>query len=62
MTVLARVYSGVYQKTFYNRVLCKGAPEVIIPKCKFYFENDGVMLKDVCKEIKGKKYCFKENG
>ena len=29
MTVLARVYSGVYQKRFYNRVLCKGAPETI---------------------------------
>ena len=29
MTVLARVYSGVYQKVHYNRVLCKGAPETI---------------------------------
>ena len=29
MTVLARVYSGVYQKIFYTRVLCKGAPETI---------------------------------
>ena len=29
MTVLARVYSGIYQKKYYNRVLCKGAPETI---------------------------------
>ena len=29
MTVLARVYSGIYQKTYYTRVLCKGAPETI---------------------------------
>ena len=29
MTVLARVYSGIYEKKYYNRVLCKGAPEVI---------------------------------
>ncbi len=29
MTVLARVYSGIYQKVYYTRVLCKGAPETI---------------------------------
>ena len=29
MTVLARVSSGVYDNKKYNRVLCKGAPEVI---------------------------------
>ena len=29
MTVLARVYSAVNHNKFYNRVLCKGAPEMI---------------------------------
>ena len=29
MTVLARIYSGVYDNVKYNRVLCKGAPEAI---------------------------------
>ena len=29
MTVLARVYCAGYQNKFYNRVLCKGAPETI---------------------------------
>ena len=29
MTVLARVYSSVNHNKFYNRVLCKGAPEMI---------------------------------
>ena len=39
MTVLARVYSGVYQKKFYNRVLCKGAPETIKTLLKEVPEN-----------------------
>ena len=29
MTVLAKVYSGILVKECYNRVLCKGAPEII---------------------------------
>ena len=29
MSVLARCYSGIYSNVFYNRVLTKGAPEVI---------------------------------
>ena len=39
MTVLARVYSGIYQKTYYNRVLCKGAPETIKDLLKEIPEN-----------------------
>ena len=39
MTVLARVYSGVYQKIHYNRVLCKGAPETIKTLLKEVPEN-----------------------
>ena len=39
MTVLSRVYSGIYQKTFYNRVLCKGAPETIKSLLKEVPEN-----------------------
>jgi cation-transporting ATPase 13A1 len=39
MTVLARVYSGIYQKTHYTRVLCKGAPETIKTLLKQIPEN-----------------------
>ena len=39
MTVLARVYSGVYQKVYYTRVLCKGAPETIKNLLKNVPEN-----------------------
>ena len=39
MTVLARVYSGVYQKIHYNRILCKGAPETIKTLLKEVPEN-----------------------
>ena len=39
MTVLSRVYSGIYQKTHYTRVLCKGAPETIKNLLKEVPEN-----------------------
>ena len=63
MTVLARVYSGVYQKKYYNRVLCKGAPETIKTLLKFVPDNYDECYRKWAKEgyrILALAYCDNE--